>query len=77
MKLKLIIQKQHNITQKWSKLKTIKTDRRNIILTKKLVGKRLKIHNGQRYFDININENMLGHKLGEFAPTRLKKPKKK
>lgn len=77
MRLILMIQKQYNITKKWSNLKTIKTDRRNIILTKKLLGKRLKIHNGRRYFDININENMLGHRLGEFAPTRLKKPKKK
>jgi len=34
------------------------------------VGLKFQIHNGKKYDDITITEDMVGHKLGEFAPTR-------
>lgn len=77
MNIKYKLQKQHSIVKEWLKMKIIKTDQRNIILTKKLVGKKFKIYNGFRYFDLNVTQNMIGQKLGEFIPTRLKTTKRK
>ncbi len=36
-----------------------------------MVGHTLAVHNGKQFVTVFINENMVGHKLGEFAPTRL------
>jgi small subunit ribosomal protein S19 len=35
-----------------------------------MVGYTIAIHNGRRFIPVSVNENMVGHKLGEFAPTR-------
>jgi small subunit ribosomal protein S19 len=35
-----------------------------------MVGHTLAVHNGKRFIPVYITENMVGHKLGEFAPTR-------
>ncbi len=37
-----------------------------------LVGKQLSVHNGKKFVAVSITEAMVGHKLGEFAPTRVK-----
>lgn len=66
------IEKQKTIIEKLTKLDAIKTNQRNIILTKDLLNKKVQIYNGIRFFDIIVQQNMLGHKLGEFAPTRFK-----
>lgn len=34
------------------------------------VGKKIEVHNGRKYMPVNVIEEMIGHKLGEFAPTR-------
>jgi small subunit ribosomal protein S19 len=50
--------------------KIIKTwSRRSMILTE-FVGHTLAVHNGKKFIPIYISENMVGHKLGEFSPTR-------
>jgi hypothetical protein len=36
-----------------------------------MVGHTLAVHNGRKFIPVYITENMVGHKLGEFAPTRL------
>ena len=36
-----------------------------------MVGHTLAVHNGQKFIPVYVTENMVGHKLGEFAPTRL------
>jgi small subunit ribosomal protein S19 len=44
--------------------------RRSVILPE-FVGHTLAVHNGNKFIPIYVTENMVGHKLGEFAPTRL------
>ncbi len=50
--------------------KMIKTWSRASTITPDFVGLTLAVHNGQKFVPIYITENMVGHKLGEFAPTR-------
>ncbi len=48
----------------------IRTWSRRSTITPDFVGLNLEIHNGKNFMPIYITENMVGHKLGEFAPTR-------
>lgn len=48
----------------------IKTNSRRSTITPKMVGLTIAVHNGKEYVPIHIAENMVGHKLGEFAITR-------
>jgi len=50
--------------------KVIKTWARRCTISPDFVGFTIQIHNGRKFFPIYITENMVGHKLGEFAPTR-------
>ena len=43
---------------------------RDLVIVPKLVGHTIAVHDGRRHVPIYITENMVGHKLGEFAPTR-------
>ena len=52
------------------KKKVIKTWSRRSMITPDFVGHTFAVHNGNKFIPVFINENMLGHKLGEFAPTR-------
>ncbi len=48
----------------------IKTWSRRSIVMPEFVGLTIAVHNGRQHMPVLINENMVGHKLGEFAPTR-------
>jgi small subunit ribosomal protein S19 len=48
----------------------IKTWSRRSTIIPEMIGYTFSVHNGRRFLPIYINENMIGHKLGEFAPTR-------
>ena len=50
--------------------KPIRTWSRRSTITPDFVGLNLEIHNGKAFIPIYVTENMVGHKLGEFAPTR-------
>lgn len=50
--------------------KTIKTWSRASTITPEMVGFRFGVHNGKNFIDVFVDENMVGHKLGEFSPTR-------
>lgn len=50
--------------------KPIKTWSRRSMVAPLMVGLTIAIHNGRNFIPIYISENMVGHKLGEFAPTR-------
>src|ERR1700748_2698952 len=50
--------------------KLIKTWSRRSTITPEFVGLSLAVHNGRKFITVFVNENMVGHKLGEFAPTR-------
>ena len=49
----------------------IKTWSRRSTITPEFVGHTLAVHNGNKFIPVYVTENMVGHKLGEFAPTRL------
>ncbi len=48
----------------------IKTWSRASMITPDFVGQTIAVHNGRQFIPVYITENMVGHKLGEFAPTR-------
>ena len=50
--------------------KVIKTWSRRSTVVPEMVGHTLAVHNGRKFIPVYITENMVGHKLGEFAPTR-------
>ncbi len=50
--------------------KVIKTWSRRSTVIPEFVGHTLAVHNGRKFIPVYITENMVGHKLGEFAPTR-------
>lgn len=50
--------------------KMIKTWSRRSTIIPEMVGYTIAVHNGLKHIPIYVNENMVGHKLGEFAPTR-------
>lgn len=48
----------------------IKTWSRSSMVIPEMIGLTIAVHNGKRFIPISINEHMIGHKLGEFSPTR-------
>ena len=48
----------------------LKTWRRASTITPEMVGKTIAVHNGRLHVPVFVSENMVGHKLGEFSPTR-------
>ena len=50
--------------------KVLKTWSRRSTITPEMVGHTIAVHNGKKFFPVYLTENMVGHKLGEFAPTR-------
>ena len=51
--------------------KIIKTWSRRSTITPEMIGNTLAVHNGKKFIPVFVTENMVGHKLGEFAPTRF------
>lgn len=51
--------------------KVIKTWSRSTTITPDFVGHTFAVHNGNKFVPVFITENMVGHKLGEFSPTRI------
>ena len=50
--------------------KVIKTWSRRSTVIPEMVGHTMAVHNGKKFIPVYVTENMVGHKLGEFAPTR-------
>ena len=50
--------------------KVIKTWSRDTTISPEFVGHTFTVHNGNKFIPVYVSENMVGHKLGEFAPTR-------
>lgn len=53
---------ERKVIKTWSRASTISPD---------FVGHTIAVHNGNKFIPVYVTENMVGHKLGEFAPTRL------
>jgi small subunit ribosomal protein S19 len=51
--------------------RVLKTWSRSSTVTPDFVGHTLAVHNGNKFVPVYVSENMVGHKLGEFSPTRL------
>jgi small subunit ribosomal protein S19 len=67
----LSIENEHFIERiRRSSGKTVRTHRRDVPILPEFVGKRIAIHNGQHFVEIEVKPEMIGHYLGEFAPTR-------
>lgn len=49
----------------------IKTWSRRSTITPELIGMTFAVHNGKKFIPVFVTENMVGHKLGEFSPTRV------
>ncbi len=52
------------------KKKVIKTWSRSSMIYPEMVGETIAVHNGKTFVPVFVTENMVGHKLGEFSPTR-------
>ncbi len=52
------------------KKSVIKTWSRRSVISPEFVGHTIAVHNGNKFIPVYVTENMVGHKLGEFAPTR-------
>jgi small subunit ribosomal protein S19 len=50
--------------------RVIKTWSRRSTITPEFIGLTLAVHNGKKFIPVYVTENMVGHKLGEFSPTR-------
>lgn len=48
----------------------IKTWSRRSMITPDMIGLQFEVHNGKKFIGVFVSENMVGHKLGEFSPTR-------
>jgi small subunit ribosomal protein S19 len=57
-------------TQEAKKKSVIKTWSRSSVISPEFVGLTIAVHNGNKFIPVYVTENMVGHKLGEFSPTR-------
>ena len=69
--LSLLKKVNKNVADK--KKEVIKTWSRSSMIIPDFVGQTIAVHNGKQFVPVYITENMVGHKLGEFAPTRTLK----
>jgi len=67
---KHLVKKVEEFTRTNAKNKTIKTWSRRSTILPEFVGFTFMVHNGRKFVAVFVTENMVGHKLGEFAPTR-------
>lgn len=52
---------------------SIKTWSRRSMIVPEMIGHTFEVHNGKKFLTVFVSENMVGHRLGEFSPTRLYK----
>ena len=65
------LEKKVNEMGKGTKKKVIKTWSRRSTISPLFVGYTFAVHNGNKFIPVYVTENMVGHKLGEFSPTRI------
>ena len=66
-----LLEKVENMNRGGGDKKVIKTWSRRSTVIPEMVGHTLAVHNGKKFIPVYITENMVGHKLGEFAPTKI------
>lgn len=65
-----LLKKIEGLKDEEGRRKVIKTWARGSTIIPDMVGLTIGVHNGRKFIPVFINENMVGHKLGEFSPTR-------
>lgn len=65
------LQEKVEALNKSNQKKVVKTWSRSSTITPDFVGHTFAVHNGNKFIPVYIQESMVGHKLGEFAPTRI------
>jgi len=65
------LEKKVNEMGKGTKKQVIKTWSRRSTISPLFVGYTFAVHNGNKFIPVYVTENMVGHKLGEFSPTRI------
>ena len=68
--INLKLEKKINAMNESGKKTVVKTWSRASMISPDFVGHTIAVHNGNKFIPVYITENMVGHKLGEFAPTR-------
>lgn len=66
----LHLQRKVDAAQSTGAKKPITTWSRRSMVTPDMIGLTINVHNGRRHIPVLVSENMVGHKLGEFSPTR-------
>ncbi|WP_159520798.1 30S ribosomal protein S19 [Sunxiuqinia indica] len=64
------LEKKVDVMNESGKKSVIKTWARASVISPDFVGHTIAVHNGNKFIPVYVTENMVGHKLGEFAPTR-------
>ena len=64
------LEKKVSLNVEANKKTVIKTWSRSSLIIPDIVGQTIAVHNGRQFIPVYITENMVGHKLGEFSPTR-------
>jgi small subunit ribosomal protein S19 len=64
------LQTRVDVAQESTRKTVIKTWSRASMISPDFVGLTIAVHNGNKFIPVYVTENMVGHKLGEFAPTR-------
>ena len=65
-----LLEKVEGMNRVGGEKKVIKTWSRRSTVIPEMVGHTMAVHNGKKFIPVYVTENMVGHKLGEFAPTR-------
>ncbi|MFO8062305.1 MAG: 30S ribosomal protein S19 [bacterium] len=65
------LEKRINQMNESGEKKVVKTYDRASMISPDFVGQTVAVHNGRKFVPVYITENMVGHRLGEFAPTRI------
>ncbi len=66
-----VLDKKVVVMNESKKKSAIKTWSRRSMISPEFVGHTFAVHNGNKFIPVYVTENMVGHKLGEFAPTRM------
>lgn len=66
-----LLEKVQKAVQSTGARKPIQTWSRRSTITPEFIGLTFSVHNGKAFIPVFVTENMVGHKLGEFAPTRI------
>jgi small subunit ribosomal protein S19 len=64
------LEKKILVLNETNKKSVVKTWARHSMISPDFVGHTIAVHNGQKFIPVYVTENMVGHKLGEFSPTR-------